>query len=78
MNGPRRGPCKFRLRPIAIYTSINIRKIKVIVYIYTPLNQNLDEKFYIKAEIEAVKHLHAVFLLTAEQRRRPIREPCLF
>ena len=56
-------------------TSINVRKIKFIAYIiiYIPFNQNLDEKSYKSAKIEAVKHLHAVFLLNAEQRRRPIR-----
>ena len=31
-------------------------------------NQNLDEKSSIDAKTEAVKHLHAVFLLTAEKR----------
>ena len=44
-----------------------------IACIYIHLNQNLDEKSYISAKIEAVNHLHAVFLLTAVQRRRPIR-----
>ena len=28
---------------------------------------------YISAKIEAVKHLHAVFLQIVEQRRRPMR-----
>ena len=32
-------------------------------------NQSLDENSYISAKIEAVKHLHAVFRLLAEQRR---------
>ena len=41
--------------------------------IYIPLNQNIDVKLYISAKIEAVKHLLAIFLLTAEHRRRPIR-----
>ena len=36
-------------------------------YIYIHVNQNLDEKFYLSAITEAVKHLHAVFLLIAEQ-----------
>ena len=31
--------------------------------IYIRFNQNLDEQAYISAIIEAVKHLHAVFLL---------------
>ena len=44
-----------------------------IAYIYIPFNQNLDKKSYKNAKKEAVKHLHAVFLLTAEQRRRQIR-----
>ena len=35
--------------------------------------QNIDEKFYLSAIIEAVQHLLAVFLLTAEQRRCLIR-----
>ena len=42
-------------------------------YIYIHVNQNLDKKSYTSAKIEAVKHLHAVCLLTAEQHRRPIR-----
>ena len=41
--------------------------------IYIPFNQNLDEKSYMSAKTEAVKHLHAVFLLTMAQCRRPIR-----
>ena len=36
-------------------------------------NQNLEEKSNISAKIEAVNYLHAVLLLTAEQRRRLIR-----
>ena len=39
-----------------------------ITYIYIRFNQYLNEK-----SLKAVKHLHAVFLLTLEQRRRPIR-----
>ena len=39
--------------------------------IYIRFNQIFDEKSYISATIEAVKHLHAFFLLTAEHRRRP-------
>ena len=34
-----------------------------------------EEKYYIRAKIEAVNHLHAVFLLSTEQRQRPIRLP---
>ena len=32
-------------------------KAKLSAYIYICFNQNLDEKFYISAKIEAVKHL---------------------
>ena len=49
------------------------QKIKFIAYIYIRFNQNLDDISYIIAKIDAVKHLQAVFLLTAEKRRRPIR-----
>ena len=63
------GSCKLCQRLNVIYTSINIRKIKFIVYIYIHFNQNVDEKSDISAKIEAGKHLHAVFLLTAEQRQ---------
>ena len=57
------------LRRIALNTLINIRKIKFIAYIYIHFNQNVDEKSDISAKIEAGKHLHAVFLLTAIQRQ---------
>ena len=57
------------MRPNVVYTSINIRKIKFIAYSYIHFNQNVDEKSDISAKIEAGKHLHAVFLLTAEQRQ---------
>ena len=46
-----------------------MRKIQFIAYIYIHFNQNVDEKADISAKIEARKHLHAVFLLTAEQRQ---------
>ena len=36
--------------------SINIRKIKFIANFYICFNQNLEEKFYIMAKIEAIKH----------------------
>ena len=52
-----------------IYTSINIRKSKFIAYMYIHFNHNVDEKSDISAKIEAGKHLHVVFLLTAEQRQ---------
>ena len=57
----QRGSCKLCWRPSAIYSSINIRKIKFIAYIYIHFNQNFDEKSDISANIEAGKHLHAVF-----------------
>ena len=51
--------------------------VKFIAYVYIHFNQNVNEKSDISAKIDAGKHLHAVFLLTAEQRqwcrRRPIR-----
>ena len=50
-----------------VYISINIRKIKFITYIYIRFSQRFDEKSDINTKIEAVKHLHAVFLLTSEQ-----------
>ena len=56
-----------------VYSSINIRKIKFIAYIYIRFSQNLDENSYISAITEAGKHLHGVFLLIAGQRRRPVR-----
>ena len=72
--------CKVYMKPSSlwsrsslVYISINIRKIKFNAYILMPFNQNLDKKSYVGPKIEEVKHLHAVFLLTTEQRRRPIR-----
>ena len=50
----------FASDPNVIKTSINIRKIKLIAYIY--IRFSLDEKSYITAEIEAEKHLQEVFL----------------
>ena len=73
VNGPRRGLCMLCWQPKVVNTLIN-KKVKFIAYIYIRFNQNLDEKSYIRAKIEAIKQLHAVFLLqTAEERRRPIR-----
>ena len=46
-----------------VHTSMNLRKMKFISY------QNVDEKSGISAKIEAGQHLHAVFLLSVEQRR---------
>ena len=43
------------------------QKIKFIAYVYSHFNQNVDEKIDMSAKIEAGKHLHAVFLQTAEQ-----------
>ena len=34
---------------------------------YIRFNQNLDEKSYLNAKIEAVDHFHPLFLLKAEQ-----------
>ena len=42
--------------------------MKFIAYIYIPFYPEIDEKSGIGAKIEAGKHLHAVFLLTVEQR----------
>ena len=46
-----------------------------MAYIYIRLGQDLDEdeNSRIGAKIEAVKHLQAAFLQTAEQYRCPIR-----
>ena len=52
----------------SLYFGINIRINKFIAYIYIPFSQKLDENFCICAKIEAIKYLHAIFLLTAEQR----------
>ena len=77
VNEPQRGPCKLCSQPIMVYTSINIRKIKFIAYIYIYFNQNLDEKSYIIVKTEAVKHLHALLLLTANSAdvQSDCREP---
>ena len=58
---PRRGSCKLCWRPNVVYTLINIRKNQFTAYIYIHYNQTLDEKSYISAKIEAVKHFQAVF-----------------
>ena len=73
VNEPQRVHVNFTSDSNVVYTSIHIRKIKFIAYIYNRFSQNLDEKSNMSAKIEAVKYLHAVFLLTVEQRRRPIR-----
>ena len=57
------------IAPNVVYTSINIRKIKFIAYIYIHFNQNVGKKSDVSIKIEAGTHLHAVFLLTAEQRQ---------
>ena len=52
---------------------MGIGKIRFIhIHIFIAFNQNFDEKFYISAKLDVVKHSPAVFLLTAKQRRRPI------
>ena len=43
------------------------QKINFIDYIYSLFNQNLDIKSNISCKTEAIKQLHAFFLLTAEQ-----------
>ena len=46
----------------------NKKKKKFIAYIYIYSNQNLDYNSYtcyISTKIEALKHLHIIFLLTA-------------
>ena len=42
-------------------------------YINICFNQILDEKSSVSAKIEAIKHLHAEFLLTVEKCQRPSR-----
>ena len=51
-----------------VYTSINIRKMMSIAYIYFLFYLEIDEQFGITAKIEAEKELHAAFLLKADQR----------
>ena len=70
---PKRGSCKLCQRPYVVYTSINIGKIKFIAHIYIHFDQNLDEKFYIRAKIEVVKHLQCSLSGFRGQCRRPIR-----
>ena len=50
-----------------------LQKIKFIAHICIRFNQNIDEKSEISPKLEAVIHLYAVFLLSVEQRRRPIK-----
>ena len=57
--------CKVN-EPNVVYTSINIRKMMFIAYIYFLFD--IDEQFGITAKIEAEKELHADFLLKADQR----------
>ena len=61
---PKRVHVNFASDPNVVYTSINTRNIKCIVYIYIHFNQNVDEKSDISAKIETGKHLHTFFLLT--------------
>ena len=49
-------------------TSINIRKMMFIAYIYFLFYLEIDEQFGITAKIEAEKELQADFLLKADQR----------
>ena len=73
MHEPIRGSLKTLLVAQCSLHFDKHQNIKLIAYIYIHFNQNPGEKSYIRAKIEAVKHLYAVFLLKAEQRRRPIR-----
>ena len=59
--------CKVN-EPNVVYTSINIRKMMFISYIYFLFYLEIDEQFGIRAKIEAKKELHADFLLKADQR----------
>ena len=59
--------CKVN-EPNVVYTSINIRKMISIAYIYFLFYLEIDEQFGITAKIEAEKELHADFLLKAVQR----------
>ena len=59
--------CKVN-EPNVVYTSINIRKMMFIAYIYFLFYLEIDEQFGITAKIEAEKELHADFLLKADQR----------
>ena len=59
--------CKVN-EPNVVYTSINIRKMMFIAYIYFLFYLEIDEQFGVRAKIEAEKELHADFLLKADQR----------
>ena len=59
--------CKVN-EPNIVYTSINIRKMMSIAYIYFLFYLEIDEQFGITAKIEAEKELHADFLLKTDQR----------
>ena len=59
--------CKVN-EPNVVYTSINIRKMMSIAYIYFLFYLEIDEQFGITAKIEAEKELHADFLLKTDQR----------
>ena len=59
--------CKVN-EPNVVYTSINIRKMMFIAYIYFLFYLEIDEQFGITAKIEAEKESHADFLLKVDQR----------
>ena len=62
MNEPKGVHVNFVSDPVyVVYTFINIRKIKIIAYMYNCFNENFNEKPYISSKIESVKHLHTVF-----------------
>ena len=58
--------CKVN-EPNVVYTSINIRIMMFIAYIYFLFYLEIDEQFGITAKIEAENELHADFLLKADQ-----------
>ena len=59
--------CKVN-EPNVVYTSINIRKMMFIAYIYFLFYLEIDEQFGITAKIETEKELLADFLFKADQR----------
>ena len=61
MNESQRGSCKLCQQPSVVYTWLKVRKIKFDAYFHIPLNQNLDEKSYKSAEMEAVKQVQFFF-----------------
>ena len=54
--------------PNVVYTSINIRKMMSIAYIYFLFYLEIDEQLGITAKVEAENELHVDFVLKADQR----------